>query len=235
MSLHRVDPTKPIQGKVLKFWKDQFGRVYSASAEVKTGAAVGYKKPKGWSSPWRLPNEYLRDVPSETGENLVFADYQAIVDDILAAREQWEKDGDQAMRRRYKDQYKPDMALDEDIKKGLGPYPGPVEPWVACLHENPSALGWDVRTQTAYAGPVDQRLVPFLPVKDGQKVKVRQAIAHLDFSVPAEGPSLTDDLEARLDLEEQFDPDGIGGQPVPVVKRRGKAASQTPTPTRGAA
>lgn len=227
MSIARHDPSRPIQGKRPAFRKDQHGRVYWNTVEIKTGAGVAQWKARGWSSPWMLESEYLKELPDPgTGENRLHADYQRKIDDILGAQEQWEKDAHSAMAKRYKDRYHPGMELDEDIKRGLGTYPGPVEPWVAALQGNPSALGWDTRTQAPYTGPMDARLVAFMPAKDAAKNKVRRVVDAMDFSVPADGHSLADDLEARLDIEEEFDPAATGGQPVPA-RRRGRKQMST--------
>lgn len=72
--------------------KDQFGRKWCMTIEVRTGDPTGQVLPAGWSDPLRTPMHYVR-VPKDESGNVMFGtcavDYEAWIREVEHEEEGW--------------------------------------------------------------------------------------------------------------------------------------------------
>lgn len=181
---------------------DDWGRVWTAVIDKKSGDPIGSVTPKGWSAPWRPDPAYMRPDPDRPHRLVI--DLHRALDDALEAHESYRAEWEKTAAARNLD------PLDERNRPVLlqvvGPAPKPWQPIKAALDGNRYILG--------FTTTVDPRLVPYLVTKRERVVASRQGLE-----------SFADDagLDARLDLEEAVDPEYVGGgKRVPVSAPKSK-------------
>ena len=198
--------------------KDQHGRIYSASIDKKSGYPVGPIQPKGWTAPFYVGQDSYK-FEDENDVTRFRIDYETLLLDRTKAHEAWAA----AYRKEALDRgWDPnDETKRASILHEVGPQPHPVEPIVACMQGNKWILG--------LTDKVDERLRPFVKQKQD---RLQKAIASMDFTdepMPLEDMEPEDEVDPFEDvlasLEEEADPDALGGKRVPVKPtKKSKAA-----------
>lgn len=181
--------------------KDQHGRLWSATIDKKSGYPVGVIQPKGWRAPW-LPNQGFFKFENPDDNRSFRIAYDQILDQRLKAHEDWASQFRQAALVRG---WNPDdQTKQSNITELVGTKPLPIEPVVACMQGNKWMLG--------LTDKVDPRLEPFVVKRTD---RVSRVVAEMDFS------DADDAFEDTLaDLEDEIDPDAIGGKKVNPRKRK---------------
>lgn len=240
--------------KYPKTMYDQHGREWFADIEKKSGFPSGlirlrHLTPKRHRVPY-VPDQGALVMDPNRGDSL-FIDYDKLIRDRLEEAEDRYQLAIETATARGWDPPKPGEALDDRLLRLIGK-PGPgVELVAAAMQGNPWVLG--------FTDIPDPRLVQF--VVDRQ-VRRKQQLANLpDFGAASYNAAIgtsdeADDeaamlasqleamggsdpkLDARLDIEEQFDPKAIGGKTIPTpankrqeLKARGRtmpASSEVP-------
>ena len=171
--------------------RDQHGRVWEGTIEMKSGHYCSPITPKGWNAPVMPPSQYL-DLPGD-GELRINVNYDRWMADLKEAHKDWENNLRTIARGLYGDKMgeqllHPSPALLAEV----GPKPYPLEPVLACKQGNRWALGFS---------PDDARGV-------GQ---------YLAKFTPEPEPDFSDaEVDKWGELEEDVDPYATGGKKVPV-------------------
>jgi hypothetical protein len=193
-------PGQPDYRKVLTF-RDQHGRQYDNVFEIKPkGGPVGAPSPKGWRPPHPAlmpPMQYFRwDVPGQLDARI---DYDAWITDLRSLHSEYTQQIWEIARARFGE--KAAEAVNNPPPQLLyeaGPGPLKIELVMAMRQGNRWALGFTPEDKANIA-----RFLPFEPV-------------------PYE-PDLRDDL---LDLEEEVDPEALGGKKQKIRAPRAERAVQ---------
>lgn len=194
---------------------DQHGRVWATYVDNRSGFPLGTFQPIGWSAPWEPPQGPEIFVCDKNNPTIVTINYQHLLDEREAARREVEESRKAAAAARGWDHLDPEKQdLLDKVSQPRDKTNAP-EIIVACMQGNPWILGLtDVR---------DERVAKYLPSK---KKGVESRLAQYeDFSVPATGESIKDDLETLMDLQEAHDADATPRGRVPMrPKKQPKAA-----------
>jgi hypothetical protein len=170
--------------------KDQFGRKWDSTLDTISNGTCAPINPKGWVDPLNTPSKYVRLAKDEDGN--LSLDVQ--LEQWAAQLEQDHKEYDQRL-------YNDAMMLFgaegpkayEDRSPALMNYTGgppqAIEPVWAAIDRNSYALGLTT--------VVDERVAKYFPKKERVRPSFR-------------------DLDPALDVEEQHDPEALGGKRVPV-------------------
>jgi hypothetical protein len=198
------------------FVTDQHGRVWVGSIDKKSGFPVGMMEPlakrtadgqpepRGWSAPWYPPQSpetfrYNPDDPSKLTIN-----YEWLLAQRMADAKEYDDDRRKKALVRGWDPTDPEKqeALDSicGARDGLQ-HPEIV---VACMQGDKWILG--------LTDVVNPKVARFIPKKVDRKTAMLSKFP--DFTVQDEA-----ELEERLDLEEQFDPDAVGGTKQKLPKK----------------
>lgn len=176
---------------------DQHNREWGAPIELATGHACGPWEAR-FKAPWLPEDKYIRH---QGRTNKIVIDYTKNVADLKdahnefdelrfrAAQQEWGTAAMSKMGRTYEEDA-------PELRRMVGKPPRPIEFPEACLEGNQWVLG--------FSNTVPKWAYPLLEVE--QKVERK----YLDAD--------EEDLEKRLDLEEQFDPKATGGKKQPVKK-----------------
>jgi hypothetical protein len=142
-----------------KFY-DQHDRLWVCQVEKRSGHPTGnfsLQTPTGNALPWEPDQGYLTLDPTDT--TAINIDYERMLNDRLAAREQWNEDGLQAAALRSwdapeeKDEYGY-YPFEERVVKLIGPRPRSWVPVKAAMDGNAWILG--------FSDVVDERIAPFV-------------------------------------------------------------------------
>ena len=206
------------------FVTDQHGRVWVGSIDKKSGfpiglmqplakrTADGQPEPRGWSAPWLPPQgtntfKYNPDDPSKLTIN-----YEWLLTERLADAKEYDDD------RRKKALVRGWDPMDPEKQEALDSICGPRESLqhpeivVACMQGDKWILGL-----TDVENPKVSKFIP-------KKVNRREALLSKFPDFTADEPtSLADDLEARMDLQEKFDPQATPTGRVPIKSKPPKA------------
>lgn len=196
--IHKLRPAKMF---------DQHGRRYSALLDKSNGTPVGQgPRPDGWRAPWMPGQEWFRYHEDESNPMRFRIDYDGMLNDRIAAHEQYEREWTDFAVVNGWDPKDPDIA--GRIIAKVGKRPLPLEIIVAAMQGNRYVLGL---TET-----VDERVVPFLRMKPKyQRIEKKlERIAGMNFADHDE------ELEDRMDLQEAHDPDDTPRGRVPVKPKR---------------
>lgn len=197
-----------------KMW-DQHGRKYAATLEKKTGTPVAQgPRPDGWRAPWIPSQEWFRYGEDEQNPMRFRIDYDGLLADRIASHEGYQAQWDAWASANGWDPKDPEFA--GRIIAKVGKRPLPVEPILAAMAGNKYILG--------LTDKVDTRLLPFLNEKPRyhRAAKLQALKDQADWSFDPD-----DEMEQRMDVDEDFDRDGVGGQRQKVVPVRPKK-SKTP-------
>lgn len=193
---------------------DQHDRKFSATVDKKNGSPIGNgPQPSGWRPPWMPTQEWFRYFEQDDPTRFRI-DYDAMLQDRIAAHEQYDREwNDFAVAQGWdpKDEDKAGRIIAK-----VGKRPQPIELVVAAMQGNKYILGLTAK--------VDERIVPFLrqrPVYQ-RAAKKQEVLASMDFTDHDDD----EDLEERMDLQEQFDPEAT---PRGVVKNKGGRPKRTVT------
>lgn len=170
---------------------DQHDRPWACSIDKKSGFPVGVIAPKGWTAPWIPPQstEVFKFDPENPTRFRI--NYDFLLEERMVALKEWETlRADKALARSWNPQ-------DEEHQEALDQMVGPrsklnaPEIVVACMQGDKWILG---QTTT-----VNEKVAKYLP----KKVDRRSALLSKfpDFTAQDE-----DDLEKRLDIEDEADP-----------------------------
>lgn len=200
-----------------RYFTDDHDRRWGATTEKRSGGAVGkykllHRTPKGARVPWEPDQAFL--IPK--GDRL-FIDYEGMLRARLEAHEEYfTRCVEEATSRSWQIPEKGEP-IEKKLKLIVGEPPKPIEPIVAAMQGNSWILG--------KTDKVDARLVSFLPQRQSRQKAI---LANLPDLSDASREDLSDlmetdeELEARLDIEEQVDPQHSGGQTVPTPQIRRK-------------
>lgn len=194
---------------------DQHGREWEGPVEKNTGHPCAPPTPLGWEPPHPSlmpPSGYIRPVPKKSGR--LHIDYDAWVQSIKEASQHWDKLASAYAHATYGD--KAHEVLSNPTAALLsyaGPKPPAVEPVLAMREGNKWALGFP-----GYKVP--SGLLSWWEKVQAQDREAQRFIAGADLR---QFPDEPDELEKRLDLEEQYDAEATGGKREPV-RKRGAAA-----------
>lgn len=192
--------------------RDQHGRLWSGPVEMKTGHFCAQPTPDGWTAPLMPEGPYVKIRPN-TAELAIEIDYTGWLTDLRAAHREWE----QNLRRFAQAMYGDAMAQQVETPSAAllaeaGPKPFPLEPVIAASQGNKWILG---------LSPVDTKGVgKYLPKKADD-------LSAYDFADDTR--ELRDNYEtgraepvrdAWAELEEELDPDAVGGKRIPVKPSR---------------
>lgn len=191
---------------------DDWGRAWSAVIDKRTGDPIGSITPQGWSAPWRPDQAYMRPDPEDPRRLII--DLAQALRDAREAHEQYAEDWKRAAAARNIDPN--DQRNHGILLQVVGPLPKPWQPIKAALDGNKWILGFTTKP--------DPRLVPFLTTK---RQRAEASLEGLESF--ADDPEV-EALEARLDIEEQADPDAVGGRRVKPAKGVKRAPKLTPVP-----
>lgn len=183
---------------------DQHGRKWQGSAEKSTGYPVGLIQPMGWRAPWKPPQGpnyfvFSREEPSRFRIN-----YEGMLEERLKDQKEHE---DERQRAAVVRGWAPDDPEKQDaLDKIVGRRDAMQRPEiiVACIQGDKWILG--------LTDKVNEKVAKFLPKKVDRKTALLSKFP--DFTVQDE-----EELEERLDLEEQFDADAVGGKKQPVSRK----------------
>jgi hypothetical protein len=157
-------------------FKDQHGREYFATVELKTGAPCGLIEML-FTAPL-MPERTYMEIVEERPYDL-FINYDRWLADIRTNRSDWEKEGRSRSRKIYGTEYDASKPFTAEVLEIIGPPPQPIEPVLAAKQGNKWILG--------FTNKVDPRLIEFFEQTSEEE--------ELDFS--------DDDFS---DLDDQFDP-----------------------------
>lgn len=207
---------------------DQHGRQYFAPIEIKTGEPCGLLGAL-YSAPLPVPLEYLGRSKDPNRPYDLVIDYDRWLRDIRTALADWTKASRAAATRKYGDQFDATKPMPADILELFPRPPIHEEPVIAARQGNRWVLGLretpDPRL-TKYFAPevIDpdylQKNEPdFRDMPEELEQDVRAIVEDTDEARPGDGTVAGDDA---LDLEDELDPQAIGGKRVPVGAGAGK-------------
>lgn len=174
-----------------QMFKDQHGRRYHATIELRTGHPVGQLEPQ-FRAPLMPPAKYQELDKDPERPYDVFVNYERWEQDIRTDRAEWEREGRQRSLKMYGDKYNPAEAFTSEVLDIIGPAPQAVEPVIAARQGNPWILG---RSRVP-----DRRLIKFFQPEE-LDLELRRA-AEPDFSK----------LEKLEDFNDEYDPEAEGGR-----------------------
>jgi hypothetical protein len=166
-----------------QMFRDQHGRKYFASIEIKTGDPCGVIEHQ-FDAPLRVPAMYLEKSRDPERPYDLHINYTRWKSDIRAAREEWERDGRDKSRKAYGTAFDPSKPFTPEILEQIGPAPQAVEPVIAAEQGNSWVLGLTTK--------IDPRLYDFF----ADEIEKTKPIAEPDFR----------DLDAEEMDEEQETP-----------------------------
>jgi hypothetical protein len=187
---------------------DQHNRPWSASIDKKSGYPVGVIQPKGWRAPWLPPQgpeifRFNKDEPTRFTLN-----YEWLLEQRLQDLKQYDEERQKAALVRGWDPTDPEKQEALDALVGARDKFQSPEVIAACMQGNAWILG--------LSPVVDKRLEKFIPKKVDRKAALLSKFA--DYStIPDE-----ETAERLMDLEEEHDPEVVGGQrqrTVPVAPK----------------
>lgn len=179
---------------------DQHGRQWSTYIDNRSGLPLGPFQPIGWSAPWEPPQGAKIFVCNEDNPTQVTINYQHLLDEREVAQREVEESRKAAAAARGWDHLDPEKQdLLDKVAQPRGRTNAP-EIIVACMQGNRWILG--------FTDVVDERVKKYLPVKASAAARLGK---YEDFS-----DSLADDLEARMDLQEKFQPDSEPRDRAPI-------------------
>lgn len=189
------------------FVTDQHGRKWVGSIDKKSGFPVGKiqplglrdaegkPQPGGWRAPWIPPQscDTFKFDPQDPAKFRI--NYEWLLEERLAAVKEFEDGRRKAALVRGWDPTDPEKQEALDALGGAREGLQHPELVVACMQGDRYILG--------LTDVVNPKVAQFLP----KKVDRREALLSKfpDFTAP-EAPSLADDLERRMDIEERVDP-----------------------------
>lgn len=200
------------QAKRRRNWKarDEFGRLWESTLDFISQGTCAPINPKGWNDPLGTPQKYLIKALSKD------PDTDQLGIRIIPALEQWSRDLEKAHEEYEQRLYNDALMLFgtegpkayEDRAPALlnytGPAPQPFEPVLAALAGDQWALG---------LSPDDPNNIQrFFPKKETKAQAFLRSLKQKD------------ELDERMDLEEQHDPKATGGKKEPVRRNREVAA-----------
>lgn len=204
--LHKIRPAK--------MW-DHHGRRYGAVLDKSNGIPIGRgPRPDGWRAPWMPGQEWFRYHEDETNPMKFRIDYESMLESSMAAHEAYDRQWtDYAVGNGWDPK---DEAMIGRIVAKIGPRPLPFELIVAAMQGNKYILGLTEK--------VDKRVEPFLRMrpKYTRTAKKQEILSGLDFTDHDDD----EDLEERMDLQEQHDPEDTPRGRVPVKSKRQKKAPE---------
>lgn len=198
-------PKSQYETRESRVFRDQHGRRWTCRVEKKSGQPVGSWHKMDWTAPLDVPGEYMLIKATDDGSNVVEIQYPTWITTLEDAHREYEKRERQLLQARFDDEWhKYREQVPEDIRLFLGRKPDAVEPVVAAMQGNAWVLGLTTR--------VDLRLVKWL-----EPVAVETPVSKYgDFSA----------VVSAEDVEEDADPDALGGKTIPVRKPRTKTAGE---------
>lgn len=183
--------------------RDQHGRLWSGPVEMKTGHFCAQPTAEGWTAPLMPEGPYVKIKPF-TAELAIEIDYTGWISDLRAAHREW----DQNLQRFAQAMYGDAMAQQIEtpspaLLREAGPKPFPLEPVIAASQGNLWILGFS-KEDTKGVGK-------FLP----KKVDDLSAYNFGNDDIAAEP-----EKDEWAELEEEIDPEAVGGKRVPVKPNR---------------
>jgi hypothetical protein len=193
--------------------RDQHGRLWGCEIDIRTGTPVGHgPRPVGWKAPWLPSQEWFRYNPRGDNPNLFRIDYDSMVADRVAAHDAYDAAFTQYAVAHGWDPN--DSSKRGVIESVVGKRPLPIEVIKAAMQGNKYVLG--------LTDVVDTRVVPFLRKKENKQE--RKLAAMPDFT----DQDTDEELEARMDLQDQFQPDDEPRDRAPI-KTAKRPKAKTPS------
>jgi hypothetical protein len=184
---------------------DQHKRPWACYIDKRSGYPVGVIQPKGWRAPWLPPQgEYFHFDQNDPTKFVI--NYERLLQERVAASDEFDKDRSRAALVRGWDPLDPEKQ--EALDLIVGRREGLQRPEVvkACIDGNPWVLG--------LTDVVDERVAKYIPKK---RTAIDNIMSRLpDFS----GPSLANDIDALMDIQEAVDPDATPRGVVKVKKQK---------------
>jgi hypothetical protein len=181
---------------------------------MKTGHFCGQPTPDGWTAPLIPEGPYVKIASS--AELAIEIDYAGWISDLKSAHAEWTR----AMRAFAQSMYGDKMVEAEDhpppaLLAMVGPKPFPLEPVIAASQGNKWILGFSaVDTKGVGAFMPKKNLIEGYDFSDN------------DGSAPSDTP-MADVKDEWAELEEELDPEAVGGKRIPVKHpRRGPKAAE---------
>lgn len=202
-------------------FKDQHGRKWGAVVEKETGDPVGGIMPQ-FEAPWMPPPHIVRVVPGETG--VVEIHYDELVREIREAHGHFLDQARNIAVLMYGEGAAQALeTMPRELRHMVGDPPAPVEPVQAAKAGNKYVLGfstqmpaWAEKFFGKEARIARQELEPDFP--DAEDEVTEETLGNAIEGNVIEG-NIIDDFEATNPLEglnDEFDPDAVGGTRVPV-------------------
>jgi hypothetical protein len=179
------------------------GRPWFTYIDNRSGLPLGPFQPLGWSAPWEPPQGAAVFLCDENNPSRITINYDHIIDADEAAMKEVEDSRKQAAAARGWDPTDPEKQdLLDKVASPLGKTRPPQIAYAAKMGDL-----WILGATNT----VNQKLFALLPKKT--KTEEARRNKYADVLV---GESLADDLEARMDLQEQFDKNETPRGRVPV-------------------
>ena len=176
---------------------DQHNRPWGCNIDKKSGYPVSLIYPKGWQAPWKPPMSPETVVFDTDNPTRFRINYEWLLEERVKAADEYEKTRTKAALVRGWDPADPEKQEALDLIVGGRDGLQRPEVIVACMQGDPWILG--------LTPVVNPKVEPFVEkLERGSKSLLKR---FPDFRVEAESPSLADDLEARMDLQEEHDKD----------------------------
>lgn len=191
---------------------DQHGRAWHGFIDKRSGYPVGKIRPLGWSAPWLPPQgpetfKFDRDNPTKFRIN-----YEWLLQERARSAGDYDDERTKAALVRGWDPVDPEKQQALDLIVGEREGLQRPEVVVACIQGDPWTLG-----QTHV---VNKKVEKFIAKK---KTHLENLMSkYEDFTAPDA------DLEKRMDLQEQFDPEDTPRGVAPMKPKRQPRAKQVP-------
>lgn len=207
---------------------DQHGRQYFAPIEIKTGEPCGLLGAM-YSAPLPVPLMYLKRSKDQSRPYDLVIDYTQWLADTRAELADWKKRATAAAVRRYGEEFDPTAPWPADILELFPRPPIHEEPIIAARQGNSWVLGKTTKPDprlTQYFAPEltdpDFHLKnepDFRDMPDALAEDVAAIVRDTDEDEEDEAVVAGEDA---FDLEDEIDPDAVGGKRVPVGPSTGK-------------
>jgi len=180
---------------------DQHGRTWFADIELRSGYPVGPIRNR-FDAPWLPDQSWLEIDPNEPTKIRINYD-KGLSERQDAHSEYHQRAVEEAASRQWP---VPELGTPyrRELQLIIGKPPRPIEPVVAAMQGNRWILG--------LTKVVDERLTPFIETPHRQREEMLRKL-----------PDFRDEpIDAYGAIEEQYDPEAVGGQNAPVRRRRRK-------------
>lgn len=177
------------------FLTDQHGRKWFANIDRKSGCPVGVIQPHEWTAPWYPPQGVLKTNAEDPTKLRI--DYEGLLSALMDDIEKWESLYRKTALQQGWDPE--DKNKERNVLEIIGPRPKAVEPIVACMKGDKWTLGLTDRVNPKVEPHIRKRVA-----------RIPRLLDTLDVTVDE------DEMEDLLDIEEEHDPEAVGGKRVKV-------------------